>query len=143
MFQGRSNVAIDPEKGRMTFPVKHRAAFVTPEGSHLTITRHPQGCLLIFPRAAWLEKKQALLKLPMSAIGWKRMFVGNATDIELDSSGRILIPSELRRPVNLEKDAVLMGMGDHLELWDESTLARNESEVAAGDVPEAIADFIF
>lgn len=142
MFQGRSNITIDPVKGRVTLPVKHRGAFSTPEGNLLTITRHPQGCLLIFPRSAWLVKKQALLQLPVSAIGWKRMFVGNATDIEIDDSGRILIPAELRKPVNLDKDAVLLGMGDHLELWDEATLNKIEGEIAAADVPESIANFI-
>lgn len=142
MFQGRTTITIDPVKGRTTLPVKHRHVFATSEGNHLTITRHPQGCLLIFPRAAWLVKKQALLQLPVAATAWKRMFVGNATDIEIDDSGRVLIPAELRKPVGLEKDAMLVGMGDHLELWDVSTLDKIESGLATADVPEAVANFI-
>lgn len=71
------------------------------------------------------------------------MFVGNATDIEIDDSGRVLIPGELRKPVGLEKEAVLMGMGDHLELWDEAAITKIEGEIVAADVPESIANFIF
>lgn len=142
MFQGKSSITLDP-KGRMSLPVKHRAAFVEPEGGFLTMTRHPDGCLMIFPRAAWIVRRQALLQLPMSAIGMKRMFVGNATDIEIDDSGRVLIPAELRKPVGLDKLAVLMGMGDHLELWDEAAITKMESDTAAAGVPESIANFIF
>ena len=142
MFQGKSSITLDP-KGRMSLPVKHRAAFVEPEGSFLTMTRHPDGCLMVFPRSAWIVRRQALLQLPMSAIGMKRMFVGNATDIEIDDSGRILIPAELRKPVGLEKLAVLMGMGDHLELWDEAAITKMESDTAAAGVPESIANSIF
>lgn len=142
MFQGRTTITIDPVKGRTTLPTKLRHAFVTPEGNHLTMTRHPQGCLLIFPRASWLVKKQAILQLPITASAWKRMFVGNATDIEIDDSGRILIPAELRKPVGLEKEAMLVGMGDHLELWDVSTLEKNESELTTADVPPELANFI-
>ena len=142
MFQGKSSITIDP-KGRMSLPVKHRAAFVEPEGAFLTMTRHPDGCLMVFPRPAWIIRRQALLQLPMSAIGMKRMFVGNATDIEIDDSGRVLIPAELRKPVGLEKLAVLMGMGDHLELWDEAAITKMESDTAAAGVPESIANFIF
>lgn len=126
----------------MSLPVKHRSAFVEPDGSFLTITRHPDGCLLIFPRDSWLIKQQKLLQLPVSAEAWKRMFVGNATDIEIDDSGRVLIPAELRKPVGLDKLAVLMGMGGHLELWDEAAITKMESDTAAAGVPESIANFV-
>ncbi len=142
MFQGKSSITIDP-KGRMSIPVKLRSSFVEPDGSFLTITRHPHGCLVIFPRASWMVKQQKLLQMPMSAEAWKRMFVGNATDIEVDDSGRVLIPAELRKPVGLDKSAVLMGMGGHLELWDEAAITKMESDTAAAGVPESIANFVF
>jgi MraZ protein len=142
MFKGKFSITIDP-KGRISVPVKLRSDFVEADGSFMTVTRHPHGCLMVFPRDRWLVKQERLLQLPMSAEAWKRMFVGNATDIEIDDSGRVLIPAELRKPVGLDKSAVLMGMGGHLELWDEAAITKMESDTAAAGVPDSIANFVF
>lgn len=142
-FQGSSAITLD-EKGRMSIPTKHRPAFVEADGpSFLTMTRHPHGCLLIFPRPIWLVKRQALNQLPMAAQDWKRIFVGNATDLELDSNGRVVVPLELRKRVGLNREAMMLGVGDHFELWDMDALNKRESEAVERGIPESIANFIF
>jgi MraZ protein len=143
MFQGKFAVTIDPVKGRMSLPVKLRPLFAAPDGNFLTVTRAPHGCLLVLPRSSWLVKRERILQLPMDATDWKRMYVGNATDIEIDDAGRILIPAELRKPVGLGKEAVLMGIGDHLELWDEAAITKIEDGIVAANVPESMAKFTF
>ena len=51
----------------------------------LTVTKHPDGCLVLFPRPVWLTVREKVAALPLSAAGWKRVFLGNAMDIEIDS----------------------------------------------------------
>ena len=142
-FEGSSAVTLDL-KGRMSIPTKHRPKFVEADGkSYLTMTRHPHGCLLIYPRATWVVKRQKLNELPMSAIDWKRIFIGNAADLELDSNGRLVVPPELRARIGLERDGWWMGVSEHCELWDAATWNKRESEAVVGGVPDSIANFIF
>ncbi|EEO30631.1 protein MraZ [Oxalobacter formigenes OXCC13] len=79
----------------------------------------------------------------MSARAWQRIFLGSASDVEIDSAGRILISPELRQAVGLTRDVMLLGMGSHFEIWDASRLQENESEAIASGMPEALQDFSF
>ena len=126
-------------KGRMSVPTRHREALVLQCDGRLTLTRHPDGCLLLYPRSVWESVRERIAALPISASGWKRFFLGNATDVELDGTGRLLIAPELRSAVGLEKEAVLLGMGAHFELWDAARLAAKEDEAIAGGLPEALS----
>ncbi|HVL59592.1 MAG TPA: division/cell wall cluster transcriptional repressor MraZ [Burkholderiaceae bacterium] len=138
MFQGSSALAIDA-KGRMTVPARHRDALAVQCEGRLTLTRHPDGCLLMFPRPAWEAVREKIAALPISASGWRRFFLGNAADVEMDSADRVLIPPELRKAVGLAKDVMLLGMGTHFEIWDAALLAAKESEAIAGGMPEALS----
>jgi MraZ protein len=138
MFQGRSALSLDA-KGRMSVPTRHREALVLQCEGRLTLTRHPDGCLLLYPRSVWESVRERIAALPISASGWKRFFLGNATDVELDGTGRLLIAPELRSAVGLEKEVVLLGMGAHFELWDAARLAAKEDEAIAGGLPEALS----
>ena len=126
-------------KGRMSVPTRHREALVLQCEGRLTLTRHPDGCLLLYPRSVWESVRERIAALPISASGWKRFFLGNATDVELDGTGRLLIAPELRSAVGLEKEVVLLGMGAHFELWDAHRLAAKEDEAIAGGLPEALS----
>ena len=140
MFQGRSALSLDA-KGRMTIPARLRAAFAEDDGTFVTLTRHPDGCLLMYQRAVWVTKRQELANLPMAARQWQRMFLGNASEQEVDASGRVLIPPELRDAVGLGKDVVLMGLGTKFEIWDASRLKARDDELEGQDMPDAIAGF--
>jgi MraZ protein len=69
--------------------------------------------------------------------------LGNATDLELDNAGRVLVPPELRAAAQLERDVMLLGMGEHFELWDAARLAKHEQTALADGLPAAAADFTF
>jgi MraZ protein len=140
MFQGSSALSLDA-KGRMSIPTRHRNAFVEADGSFVTLTRHPDGCLLLYPRPTWLLKREALSTLPLSARAWQRIFLGNAVDVEVDANGRVLISPELREAAGLNKEVMLMGMGSHFELWDVPTLMKKEREAIEAGVPDSIAGF--
>ena len=142
MFQGVSALNLDA-KGRMSIPARHRDALALQCEGRITLTRHPHGCLLLFPRPIWESHREQIAAWPMSARAWQRIFLGNASDVEMDGAGRILVAPELRAAVGLQRDVMLLGMGSHFEIWDAAQLAENESQAIAGGMPDALSNFSF
>jgi MraZ protein len=142
VFQGTSALTLDV-KGRLNVPSRHRDALMASTNGQLTLTKHPVGCLLLFPRPAWEAFRDKLLALPMSADGWRRVFIGSAVDVDIDSAGRLHVSPELRAAAGLVKDLLLLGMGQRLELWDAARYAAHEAQTMAGEMPDAIKDFVF
>lgn len=108
-------------------PTRYRDALLALCEGKLTLTRHPDGCLMIYPRPTWENKRIEIEALPPDARKLKRLLLGCAVDVDIDASGRILIPPELRTAVNLDKDVELRGMGAYFELWDAAALAQSEA----------------
>lgn len=142
VFQGSSALSLDG-KGRVTVPARHRDLLAAVCANQLTLTKSPDGCLLVFPRPGWERFREQLLKLPYGAEDWRRVFIGSATDVEVDSGSRILVAPELRAYAGLDKDLLLMGVGPRLELWDAARYAAREAKTMAGPMPEAIQNFVF
>lgn len=142
MFQGASSLNLDG-KGRLSVPTRHRDVLAATAGGQLTITKHPHGCLMVFPRPEWEKFRDRIAALPMSAQWWKRIFLGNAMDVEMDATGRILISPELRVGAGIVKETVLLGMGAHFELWDAATYAAQEAEAMRVAMPDVFKDFSF
>lgn len=141
MFQGASSLSLDA-KGRLSMPTRHRDALSAQSGQ-LTITKHPHGCLMVFPRDEWEKFRARIASLPMDAQWWRRIFLGNAMDVEMDASGRILVSPELRAAAGISRDAVLLGMGSYLELWDAQSYAAKEAEEMQKPMPDVLKDFSF
>ena len=142
MFQGASSLALDA-KGRLSMPTRHRDVLSATAAGQITITKHPHGCLMVFPRPEWDLFRDRIAALPMAAQWWKRIFLGNAMDVELDSTGRILISPELRQGAGITKDTVLLGMGNHFELWDKTTYDAQEAKAMQEQMPDVFKDFSF
>ena len=142
MFQGASSLNLDA-KGRLSVPTRHRDVLGATAANQLTITRHPHGCLMIFPRPEWEKFRDRIGALPMSAQWWKRIFLGNAMDVELDGTGRVLVSPELRAAAGIEKEIMLLGMGNHFELWDRLMYEAKEAEALRGDMPGVFKEFSF
>jgi len=142
VFQGASSLSLDA-KGRLSVPTRHRDVLTATAAGQITITKHPHGCLMVFPRGEWEKFRERLAALPMSAQWWKRIFLGNAMDCDLDGNGRVLISPELRAAAGLSKEAVLLGMGNHFELWDAQTYAAQEQAAMQADMPDVFKDFSF
>ena len=142
MFQGASSLSLDA-KGRLSVPTRHRDVLAATASGQLTITKHQHGCLMVFPRPEWEKFRERLAQLPMSAQWWKRIFLGNAMDVDMDGTGRVLISPELRAAAGLTKEAVLLGMGNHFELWDKATYDEQEAQAMQGEMPDAFKDFSF
>ena len=124
-------------------PTRHRDVLAAVASGQLTITRHPHGCLMVFPRPAWEQFRQRIVELPMAAQWWKRILLGNAMDVEIDGTGRVLVSPELRAAAKLDKETVLLGMGNHFELWDRATYEAQEAQAMQGEMPDVFKDFSF
>lgn len=142
MFQGASSLSLD-NKGRLSVPTRHRDVLAAVASGQLTITRHPHGCLMVFPRPAWEQFRQRIVELPMAAQWWKRILLGNAMDVEIDGTGRVLVSPELRAAAKLDKETVLLGMGNHFELWDKASYEALEAKAMQEQMPDVFKDFSF
>lgn len=142
MFQGASALNLDA-KGRMSVPTRHRDALLVQGEGRVTLTKHPDGCLLLFPRPEWEAFRARIAQLPMDAHWWRRIFLGNAVEIDLDSAGRILVTPELRNAANIEREIILLGMGSHIEIWDANTYASKEQAAIAQGMPDTLKQFTF
>lgn len=141
MFIGISALTLDG-KGRMTVPSRHRDVLLAQAAGRLTLTKSPEGCLLLFADPQWQEFRAKIAALPMSAQGWKRIYLGHATETEIDATGRVLISPELRAAAGLEREIDLIGMGSHFEVWDRATHRRREAEVVDAGMPDAVRDIV-
>ncbi len=122
MLTGTYEHSLDP-KGRLFIPAKLREEL----GTEIVLTRSPDKCINIYSKADWEALAQKILDRPMSEnIKTRRNFFKMATITSADSQGRVLIPTNLREHANLEKDAIIIGVGDSLEIWDAKTL--NDSD---------------
>lgn len=144
MFQGSSKLNLDG-KGRMSVPSRHRDVLKLQSEGRLTLTRHPDGCLLMFPRPVWETARGEIARWPLSVKRWQRMFLGNASDVDMDNAGRVLISPELREAVHLAPDAtvMLLGMGSHFEIWEVGAHEQNEAATSAAGIPEELQHFSF
>jgi MraZ protein len=120
-----TQLALDA-KGRLAIPGKHRAALTgAAENSERTliVTADPSRCLLVYPRATWEPLQARLMALSSFNVeirGLQRLLVGHADEVEMDGTGRILVPPALRQYAALEHHVVLVGQGNKFELWDDA-----------------------
>jgi MraZ protein len=142
VFQGASSLSLDA-KGRLSVPTRHRDVLTATASGQLTLTKHPHGCLMVFPRPEWEKFRERIAALPMSAQWWKRIFLGNAMDVDMDGTGRILVSPELRAGAGIRRDTVFLGMGNHFELWDKPTYDAQEAQAMQAEMPDVFKDFSF
>ena len=103
-------------KGRLIMPAKFREEL----GEHVVVNRGLDGCLYVYTMQQWDEVYAQLAALPSTnrdARMYQRMMLSKAAECEMDGQGRILIPSSLDSLAGLEKECLIIGMANHLEIW--------------------------
>jgi MraZ protein len=123
LFRGVSQLTLD-SKGRMAMPARYRQVLDEHCQGHLVITVDPDHCLLLYPLPEWVEIEAQINSWPTinpEARKLQRLLVGHATEVDMDASGRLLVPPPLRGFAYLDKNVVLTGQGKKFELWDEAT----------------------
>jgi len=146
MIGGVSLVSLD-SKGRLAIPARHRETLLSAFGNKVVVTLESSDHLLIYPEPNWRPVETRLLALPSgnpTLKRYQRLVLGHAETLEMDSAGRVLLPSRLRDLTGLDKEVALVGMGNRFELWnaqewDEQTHAALEIDQA--DLAEHLGDF--
>ena len=116
MLLGEYRHSID-EKGRLIIPARLRDDL----GDSFVICNGLEGCLFVYSQDEWnkfVAELESLPRMNKDARIFKRYFFGSASEGTFDKQGRVLIPPALRKAANLEKDVVLVGVKDHVEIWN-------------------------
>lgn len=135
-FMSEYNHTIDA-KGRLIIPVKYRDGL----GETFVVTRGIDGCLFFYTENEWQAIMNKLNELRMTnkkAREFTRFLLGGATEVELDSQGRILVPAFLREYAELEKEVVLVGMGNHIEVWSKAKYEQVMSDTNIEEIAEEL-----
>ena len=117
MFLGEFRHTLDA-KGRVIIPSKFRDSL----GEEFVMTKGLDGCLFLFPIDEWMAFEEKLRSLPFAnkdARAFVRFFTAGATESNIDKQGRALIPQNLREHSNLNKEAVIIGTPNRIEIWSE------------------------
>ena len=146
MFRGVTALTLD-SKGRLAVPAKFREVLQLRAGGKLVVTADSALCLLVYAAPDWEPIQQRLMGLSSfntRTRDLQRLLVGNASDVELDGAGRILIPPSLRKFAGLDKDVALVGQGARFESWDEAKWdAQMDKSIALNEegIPPELEDF--
>lgn len=120
-FIGEYNHTVDA-KGRVIVPSKFRDKL----GDEFVVTKGLDDCLYVYENSEWEQFAEKLSNLSIANPGSRkltRFFLAGATTCEVDKQGRILLPAVLREFAGIGKDAVLIGNGKHIEIWDKEKWA--------------------
>ena len=146
IFRGVTHLSLDA-KGRLAVPARHRDVLVANGNGRLVLTADPSRCLLLYPVDAWEPIQSRLMALSSfndKIRGLQRLLVGHADDVELDASGRILVPPALRSYASLDKHVVLVGQGHRFELWGHAQWQAQTAQAVAfeaGALPPELDGF--
>lgn len=118
MFRGRFEHNMD-QKGRLSVPSKFREVLTTNYDERLVVTNF-DNCLWAYPAAEWAKVEEKVASLPQfkeEVKALQRVFISAATECPIDKAGRILIPPTLRDYAAIERETVLVGMINRVEIW--------------------------
>ena len=140
MFLGEYSHSLD-EKGRAVMPSKFRIGLA----GGCVVTKGQERCIYVFPMDRWEEESSKVLRLPRTdrrARNFARSFFASASDQTLDRQGRVQIPESLRVYAGLEKDLVVVGVADHVEVWAADTWrsVAAEADEYYSEIEEALSE---
>ena len=117
-YKGEYSHSIDA-KGRLIIPSKFREIL----GDQFVVTKGFDGCLFVFDQEGWDAFEEKLRSLPMDIPGARqlsRFFMAGADDVEVDKQGRILLKANWLQHAGIEKEAVVAGVGNRVEIWSKT-----------------------
>lgn len=129
------------EKGRLIIPAKFRDDL----GSSFVITRGLDKCLFVYPAGEWSSLEEKLKNLPLTkadARSFVRFLLAGATQSDLDTQGRVMLPQNLREHANIQRDVVVIGVGTRVEIWAKEEWETYESNASSSfeEIAEKIVD---
>lgn len=129
-------------KGRVIMPAKLREDM----GEKFILTKGLDGCLFGFSQAEWANFEEKLKTLPLTnknARNFVRFFLSGATECEMDKQGRFLVVSNLREYAEMDKEIVVIGVGNRIEMWNKEKWSKHNSDenISADEIAEKM-DFL-
>ncbi|MBQ8956806.1 MAG: division/cell wall cluster transcriptional repressor MraZ [Lachnospiraceae bacterium] len=138
MFIGEYNHTIDA-KGRLIVPAKYRDNL----GEHFYVMKGYDDCLFVYGEEDFKALGDQIRALPLSnkaSRAMSRFFLGSAQESEFDKQGRILVSAPLREHAGLEKDVVLVGVGNHIEIWSKDRYDAAEDSIDVDEVASKLEE---
>ena len=139
MFRGISAISLDA-KGRMAIPTQYRDVILEEAEGAMVVTIDTQDrCLMLYTHPQWQDIEEQLSSLPTFnpvTRRIQRLLIGHANDLNLDKSGRVLLPPILRDYAGLEKNIILVGQGKRFEIWGESQWELGRDSWLAEDISD-------
>jgi len=128
-------------KGRMAIPAKFRDKL----SAGAIITRGIDSCLFVFANTEWDTLAKKLIALPLAQANSRafvRLMLAGASDVEIDSQGRILIPDYLRKYAGLKKEVVVAGLYNRIEIWDKAAWQsyKTKTESSSEEIAEKLGE---
>ena len=134
MISGRYDFTLDG-KNRIFIPARLREEF----GENIVFVRGIDTCVAVYSASCWEAFCARLEELPRTeARHVKRFLYSSAVEAHIDSQGRVILPSLLRDSAKIEKCAIILGVGDHAEIWSDTALAEFEAESDIPDMEEML-----
>ncbi|MBQ8859032.1 MAG: division/cell wall cluster transcriptional repressor MraZ [Clostridia bacterium] len=125
LFVGEHKHSLDA-KNRLFIPAKYRDML----GDSFYITRKMEKCLAIYSESEWNKLTDKLNTLPDSVVGSIKQFLYSKTiSVSPDSQGRVVLPPELLAYAGIEKNTVIIGVGDHLQIWSDGLWEEKENAI--------------
>ena len=122
MYLGETQTVLD-DKHRITVPRKFRDTMEVLGHTQWYMTKGYDGSLFLFPRDEWDRIREYSGRFPSldsSVVDLKRLLYGSVAEVRPDRQGRLPVPEHLRNYASLDKEAVLVGVDDHIEIWSRS-----------------------
>ena len=141
MFMGEYQHSLD-KKGRIILPARFRELL----GEKFVITRGLDNSLFVYPQEEWKSLENKLKALPFTkadARAFTRFFFSGAVECETDKQGRVLIPNNLREYAFLDKEVVVIGVSNRMEIWSKEKWLKytNEANLSFEKIAEEMAEF--
>ena len=140
VFIGEYQHSIDV-KGRIAVPAKFRGNLA--KGA--VVTKGLDQCLFLYPKQEWKKLADKLANLPISKANsraFSRLMLAGAMEVDIDKQGRMLVPEYLRQYAGMDKQVIVVGLYNRLELWDSAKWDsyKQDTEAKSGDIAEALDD---
>lgn len=140
MFLGEYQHTVD-DKGRVVMPSKFRHQLA----DGVVVTKGQEHCLYVFSAGRWDDEVARVGRLSRTNRrhrDYMRAFFGSASDQKLDRQGRVALPAPLRQYAGLDRDVIVVGVADRLEIWDAAAwgAVSDQADQLYADIEEALTE---
>lgn len=149
MFRGISSISLDA-KSRIAIPTRYREELQDCCDRQMVLTVAVDekcvgepGCLWLYPLPEWEKTERTIMGLPTlnkMAVQLKRFLIGNASECEMDTQGRLLLPEKLREFAGMKKNIMLVGQLNKFEIWNEAAWQAKEQQWMSGSGAEGLEE---